>query len=102
LITPLRFGQPVIEWNINNPMRAVTIARHDNKWVAEETWTSDDPPNRLSNTVLDGDIMFGLTSRNMGQYYAVDMKTDAVGVGGAAGRQCRAGARRRRGLQSRK
>jgi outer membrane protein assembly factor BamB len=74
-ITPLRFGQSVIVWNNNGPMRAVTIARRDNKWVAEEAWTSDDPPNRLSNTVLDGDVMFGLTSRNMGQYYAVDMKT---------------------------
>jgi len=74
-ITPLRFDQSVIVWNNNGPMRAVTIARRDNKWVAEEAWTSDDPPNRLSNTVLDGDVMFGLTSRNMGQYYAVDVKT---------------------------
>jgi outer membrane protein assembly factor BamB len=74
-ITPLRFGQSVIVWNNNGPMRAVSIARRDNKWVAEEAWTSDDPPNRLSNTVLDADVMFGLTSRNMGQYYAVDMKT---------------------------
>jgi outer membrane protein assembly factor BamB len=74
-ITPLRFGQSVVVWNNNGPMRAVTIARRDNKWVTEETWMSEDPPNRLSNTVLDGDVMFGLTQRNMGQYYAVDMKT---------------------------
>jgi outer membrane protein assembly factor BamB len=74
-ITPLRFGQSVVVWNNNGPMRAVTIARRENKWVTEETWMSEDPPNRLSNTVLDGDVMFGLTQRNMGQYYAVDMKT---------------------------
>jgi outer membrane protein assembly factor BamB len=74
-ITPLRFGQSVVVWNNNGPMRAVTIARRDNKWVAEEAWTSDDAPNRLSNTVLDGDVMFGMTQRNMGQYYAVDLKT---------------------------
>jgi len=74
-ITPVRFGQSVIVWNNNGPMRAVTIARKDNKWMAEDAWTSDDPPNRLSNTVLDGDVMFGMTQRNMGQYYAVDLKT---------------------------
>jgi len=74
-ITPVRFGQSVVVWNNQGPMRAVTIARRDNKWVAEEAWTSDDAPNRLSNTVLDGDVMFGMTQRNMGQYYAVDMKT---------------------------
>jgi outer membrane protein assembly factor BamB len=28
--------------------------------------------------VLDGDVMFGLTSRNMGQYYALDAKTGKV------------------------
>jgi len=71
----VRFGQSVVVWNNQGPMRAVTIARRDNKWVAEEAWTSDDAPNRLSNTVLDGDVMFGMTQRNMGQYYAVDMKT---------------------------
>jgi outer membrane protein assembly factor BamB len=74
-ITPLRVGESVVVWNNNGPMRAVTIARRDSKWVAEEAWTSDDPPNRLSNTVLDGDVMFGMTQRNMGQYYAVDVKT---------------------------
>ena len=29
----------------------------------------------MSNSVLDGDVMYGLTSRNMGQYYAVDAKS---------------------------
>ncbi|MBI3049617.1 MAG: PQQ-like beta-propeller repeat protein [Acidobacteria bacterium] len=74
-ITPVRFGQSVIVWNNNGPMRAVNIVRRNNQWVAEDAWASDEPPNRLSNTVLDGDVMFGLTSRNMGQYYAVDVKT---------------------------
>jgi outer membrane protein assembly factor BamB len=74
-ITPLRVGESVVVWNNNGPMRAVAIARRDSKWVAEEAWTSDDPPNRLSNAVLDGDVMFGMTQRNMGQYYAVDVKT---------------------------
>ena len=100
-ITPLRFGQSVVVWNNNGPMRAVTIARRDNKWVAEEAWTSDDPPNRLSNTVLDGDVMFGMTQRNMGQVLrgGHEDREDAVGVGGAAGGKRRAGARRRHHFQ---
>lgn len=74
-ITPVRYGQSVVVWNNMGPMRAVTIARKNNQWVADDAWESSDTPNRLSNTVLDGDVMFGLTSRNMGQYYAVDLKT---------------------------
>ena len=29
----------------------------------------------MSNAVLDGDVLFGLTSRNMGQYFALDAKS---------------------------
>jgi len=29
----------------------------------------------MSNSVVDGDVMYGLTSRNMGQYYAMDAKS---------------------------
>jgi outer membrane protein assembly factor BamB len=73
-ITPVRFGQSVVVWNNMGPMRALNILRRNNQWVTENAWESPDTPNRLSNTVLDGDVMFGLTSRNMGQYYAVEMK----------------------------
>ena len=38
-------------------------------------WEAPDLPGRMSNSVLDGDVMYGLTSRNMGQYYAVDAKS---------------------------
>lgn len=74
-ITPVRYGQSVIVWNNVGPMRALNVVRRNNQWVAEDAWESAETPNRLSNTVLDGDVMFGLTSRNMGQYYAVDVKT---------------------------
>lgn len=74
-ITPVRHGQSVIIWNNVGPMLALNIVRKNNQWVAETAWESSDTPNRLSNVVLDGDVLFGLTSRNMGQYYAVDVRT---------------------------
>lgn len=74
-ITPVRFGQSILIWNNVGSLTALNIVRRNNQWAAEIAWESQDLPNRLSNTVLDGDVMFGLTSRNMGQYYAVDVKT---------------------------
>jgi hypothetical protein len=32
----------------------------------------------MSNAVLNGDVMIGLTSRNMGQYFGVDAKTGKI------------------------
>ena len=77
-ITPVRYGDSIIVWGHAGPMTAVTIARRDNKWVAETVWENADLPGRMSNSVLDGDVMFGLTSRNMGQYYGVDAKSGKI------------------------
>ena len=74
-ITPVRFGNSVLIWTSSTPLTAIGISRKGGQWVAEPLWESMETPNRLSNTVADGDVMFGLTSRNMGQYYAVDAKT---------------------------
>jgi len=32
-------------------------------------------PFRLSNAIVIGDTLYGLSTRNMGQYFAVDVKT---------------------------
>jgi outer membrane protein assembly factor BamB len=74
-ITPVKYGQSVIIWNNVGSLTALNIARRNNRWVAEPAWESPDLPARLSNAVLDGDVMFGLTSRNMGQYFAFDVKS---------------------------
>ena len=74
-ITPVRFGQSVIIWNNVGSLTALNIVRRNNQWVAETMWESPDLPGRMSNAVLDGDVLFGLTSRNMGQYFALDAKS---------------------------
>ena len=73
--TPLRSGQTILVWNNVPPMIALNIVRKDNKWMAETAWETPEVAARMSNSVVDGDVMYGLTNRNMGQYYAVDLKT---------------------------
>jgi outer membrane protein assembly factor BamB len=76
-ITPVRYGDTIIIWGTVNtaPITALRIARQSNRWTVETAWENPDVPGRLSNAVLDGDVMFGLSSRNMGQYYALDAKS---------------------------
>ena len=38
-------------------------------------WENPDIPLRLTNPVLAGDTLYGITNRNSGQYFAVDAKT---------------------------
>ena len=76
-ITPVRYGDIVLAWGSSNtaPMIAVRVARQNNKWMVQSAWENADVPGRMSNAVLDGDVLYGLTSRNMGQYFALDVKT---------------------------
>jgi outer membrane protein assembly factor BamB len=70
-ITPVRFRDLVIVWGHGGPMTGFRISTSGGKWAPTVAWEAD-LPGRMSNSVLDGDVMYGLTSRNMGQYYAID------------------------------
>jgi outer membrane protein assembly factor BamB len=72
--TPILSGQTVILSN-GGPVTAFTVTRRDGKWMTEDAWTNADQPYRLSNPVLVGDTLFGLSTRNSGQYFAIDVKT---------------------------
>lgn len=73
-VTPVLYGQTFIMSN-GGPVAAVTVARRNNQWVTEPAWENTDVPFRLSNAVIVGDMLFGLSARNAGQYYGVDAKT---------------------------
>ncbi|MBM3818394.1 MAG: hypothetical protein FJW14_05165 [Acidimicrobiia bacterium] len=73
-ITPVVFGQSVIGWGHGGPMTAVTPVRKGGQWLAETAWEAD-VPGRMSNAVVIRDVMFGLTSRNQGQYFLIDPKS---------------------------
>lgn len=72
--TPIVAGQTVIVSN-GGPVTAVTVTESNGKWMTEDAWTNAEQPYRLSNPVLIGDTLFGLSTRNSGQYFAVDVKT---------------------------
>lgn len=72
--TPIVYGQTVIVSN-GGPATAFTVTRRNNQWVTENVWENVDVPFRLTNGVIVGDVLFGLTTRNMGQYFSVDAKT---------------------------
>jgi outer membrane protein assembly factor BamB len=72
--TPVLFGHTLIASN-GGPAIAVNVAKQNNQWVIENAWENADVPFRLSNAVLVGDMLFGFSTRNSGQYFGVDAKT---------------------------
>ena len=57
------------------PTSAYRVSKKGAQWVVETAWENAEVPMRLSDAVAAGDVLFGISTRNAGQYFAVDMKT---------------------------
>jgi outer membrane protein assembly factor BamB len=74
-VTPIVYGQTLIISGNGGPTTAVSVTKQNNQWVTATAWENADIPYRLTNSVVVRDTLFGLTNRNMGQYFSVDPKT---------------------------
>jgi outer membrane protein assembly factor BamB len=74
-VTPVMYGQTLIVSGNGGPTTALSIAKKGNEWVTETVWENADVPLRMSDAVVVGDLLFGMTTRNSGQYFAVDAKS---------------------------
>ena len=76
--TPILFGRTVVVSN-GGPVMAYTVTKRNDAWVVEDAWQNADAPYRLSNTVIaPDDVLFGLSTRNSGQYFGLDLKNGAT------------------------
>jgi outer membrane protein assembly factor BamB len=73
--TPVVTGDLVIVSGNGPPTTAFRVRRQGAAWTVETAWENADVPMRLSDAVLAGDTLFGLSTRNSGQYFAVDVAT---------------------------
>jgi outer membrane protein assembly factor BamB len=72
-LTPVIVGQTVIMANNAKPTTAVRVTREGGRWVTATAWENAELPiGRMSNAVVLGDALFGLSNRNAGQYFAMD------------------------------
>jgi outer membrane protein assembly factor BamB len=74
-ITPIVYGQAVIVSGNGDPTTAFTVSRKGTQWGVDTAWQNTDTPMRFANPILVGDTLYGMSSRNSGQYFAVDAKS---------------------------
>jgi outer membrane protein assembly factor BamB len=74
-ITPTVYGQTVIASGNGDPTTAFSVAKRGTEWVVEPVWKNEETMMRMSNPIIVGDTLYGMTTRNSGQYFAVDAKT---------------------------
>jgi outer membrane protein assembly factor BamB len=77
-ITPIAYGDELIVSSQAMGIAALKPARRGGKWVVDVVWETKDVSLFLSNPVIVGDTLFGLSERARGQFFALDANTGKV------------------------
>jgi outer membrane protein assembly factor BamB len=74
-ITPILYGTTLIVSGLANPVTAFAVKKGPAGWVTEDVWQNPDVSLYMSNAVLAGDAVYGMSQRNSGQFFCIDAKT---------------------------
>lgn len=74
-VTPVVAGDLVIVSGARANTHAFRVQRASSGWQAEKIWTSTDAPMYMSTPLVDGKYLYGLSSRNKGQLFCLEIAT---------------------------
>jgi len=74
-ITPIIHGGVVIVSGLEKPVTAFKVVRRDSRWTTENVWENADAALYMANAVVVRDILFGMSHRRSGQFFALDANT---------------------------
>jgi outer membrane protein assembly factor BamB len=77
-ISPILHEDTIIVSGRSDGLTAFRPIRRDGTWTTEVVWETKEVSIFLSNPVLVDDLMFGLSERASGQFFALDAKTGKV------------------------
>jgi len=72
---PIVIDDRVIVGGYQKPTWAFRVRRNGNQWTTEDLWENPEIWQFMTNGVMVGDTVFGLSSRNRGQYFLLDSKS---------------------------
>jgi outer membrane protein assembly factor BamB len=75
---PVVYGNTIIVSASNRGVTAFTVIRRRGAWVTETLWETEAVSMYLSNPVVIGDTLFGLSQRASGQFFALDARSGEV------------------------
>src|SRR5260370_41026594 len=77
-ITPVIYGGTIIVSSYHAGVTALRPNRRGGKWVVDVVWETKDVSLFLSNPVLIGGTLFGLSEKAGGQFFALDVANGKV------------------------
>jgi outer membrane protein assembly factor BamB len=75
IVTPLVYRDMLVFSGINKGVFAVRPGWRDNQWVTETVWQNKEVSMYMNSPVLASNLLFGLSHRNKGQFFCLDVAT---------------------------
>ena len=76
--TPIVHGNLIIQTGRENGVTAIRPRRQAGKWITEDVWHVDEVSLHLTNAIPVDGVLYGLSERNAGQYFALNLDTGQV------------------------
>lgn len=76
--TPVVFEDTVIVSALDAGTAAIKPVNRNGLWTVEAIWDTKDVSMYLSNPVVIGDALYGLSHRSSGQFFAIDARSGAT------------------------
>jgi outer membrane protein assembly factor BamB len=73
-VTPVLYKDLLIYAGRSEPPRAVRLEKGESGITPKEVWKGDGPTLYMSSPVLEGDLLFGASSRGRGCFFCLDAK----------------------------
>ena len=77
-ITPILYDGTILVGSYHAGIAALKPSRRAGKWMVDVAWRTQDVSLFLSNPVLIGDALFGLSEKASGQYFVLDARSGAI------------------------
>jgi outer membrane protein assembly factor BamB len=77
-VTPVVYRQTLIFSGVSMGVMAAAVTKNGGQWSTRELWNNKEVSMYMSSPVLSGDLLFGFSHRNKGQFFCLDVQTGAT------------------------
>jgi outer membrane protein assembly factor BamB len=72
IVTPIQYKDLLIFSGLNKGVFAVRVGWRDNEWVTDTVWQNKEVSMYMNSPLLYGDVLFGMSHKNKGQFFCLD------------------------------
>jgi outer membrane protein assembly factor BamB len=75
IVTPIAYRDTLIFSGLSKGVMAVTVSKSGAQWSTRELWNNQDVSMYMNSPVLMGDLLFGFSHKNKGQFFCLDAQS---------------------------